>query len=279
MKARVLFLFLICSSSTLGFAAAVDDSKPKHDHAKDVLTLRDAITLSYNGEHGEAQKRFLEYVQAHPGDMLVGLRLAYDRFSERRKERGELPQEEYALEIRALDEAIAEYEARGCTEASRDTIRAIAGDTIDCEYLATGFYSLRMTLRGENEGWFSAKQAIEKDHRAFLDVAAHSKSKQAKFLLGLYEYKASEQGGFRKMGVLLARIPRDRSHAVEVIEDALHGNSSPFVDDIYIFILDAERRRRAAKDQSGFEADHPILEIERYLKHRYPRNPRWNSGQ
>ena len=121
---------------------------PEAPHEDGVLLLMKGIALSYDGHHDEAQKEFGEYRRAHPDDLLVYLRIAYDRFFG--KAHGAVSHDEYLLLLNFTNEAIEKYEKIGC--AGTD-LKSIAGTTLDCPYIGAALYSLRMTIVGKSDSW------------------------------------------------------------------------------------------------------------------------------
>lgn len=251
MKLFIFFLFAVELLAQNGPEATVKDG---------TLVFMEGIALSYASHHAAAQENFEAYRKSHPDDLLVYLRICYDRFFGARGEK--LSRDEYSALLGTVTEAIGKYEAKGC--AGTD-IRSVAGDTLDCAYVGAALYSFRMTLAGKYDSWFK----VGRDRDKFVLYANQSRSLQAQFLLGLYEYEPSVQSWpVRAVLRRFSNVPTDHARAVAQILRSLDGNAGPFVDDIWFFVFDAECRY----DGADFMKRYPLTQVFRYLRAKYPEN-------
>lgn len=256
MRFRALFASII----SLFCVELLAQKGPEATPEDGTLVFMEGIALSYASHHAAAEEKFEAYRKTHPDDLLAYLRTCYDRFFGARGEK--FSRDEYPALLGIVTEAIAKYEAKGC--AGTD-IRSIAGDTLDCAYVGAALYSFRMTLAGKYDSWFK----VGKDRDKFLSCANQSRSLQAQFLLGLYEYEPSVQSwpirtALRHFG----RVPTDHAHAVATVLQSLDGNAGPFVDDIWFFVFDAECRY----DGADFMKKYPLTQVFGYLRAKYPDN-------
>jgi hypothetical protein len=258
-----LALFFAIFFFTPGLLA---EKRPEVRSEDGILVFMRGIALSYSGRHAEAQKEFEEYRRAHPDDLLVYLRIGYDRFLGRRSE--DISRDEYRRLVDFMNEAIGKYEKIGC---SGTDLKSLAGSTLDCPYIGAALYSLRMTLVGKSDSW----RKVGKDRDRFLQCAKQSRSHQALFLLGVYEYEPSRQVWPIRFALQrFAHVPTDHAHAVATIFRSLEGEPSPFADDIWFFVFDAECAcdGMSGKADNAFVEKYPLKQVFEYLHARYPGN-------
>lgn len=269
-RLAVVLLYLFFAPELLSGAFGTYGGPPaRHggDNAS-VLGFMRGIFLSYAGQHAEAQKEFEAYREKHPDDLLVYLRMGYDRFLG--KPSAQISPEEYRSLIALVSEAIAKYEKIGC---SGTDIQSVAGTTLDCPYVGAALYSLRLTLVGKSDSW----RKVGKDRDKFLLNAKQSRSRQALFLLGLYEYEPSRQWPpLRFMLRNFAKVPTNHDRAVATILRSLEGEPDPFRDDIWLFIFDVECAcdGRGGPPDEAFLKKYPLKDLVNYLRAKYPESPK-----
>jgi len=269
MKLRHSYILLgACLLLFSALWAEAPDMKMKKKQS-DAQLLLDGINLSYNNRHQEAQEKFALYKQAHPDDLLVAVRILYDRFSSAGKnDKGKFSAAtEYQELLLIVNKAIATYETKQC---SNTNIEEIADHTIDCPYIGAALYSFRMGLVGANDSWFK----VIGDRDAFVTQAGKSKVSQTLFLLGLYEYQVSVRIPFGAGWIARWKyhVPTDEGHALTLILKSLEGNESPFRDDIVFFMLDVSCYRKDAKAVRVFTKERSLVDDFRSLLGHHPGN-------
>lgn len=272
-KAKALFWLVMCLS-----ALAVGQQPGKKAAAKftpDEQEFRDANTLSRNGKHEEARKEFTDYQGKHPDDLLVPVRVAYDYLFDvgfPLKDKSE-----FGSLVDDMDKAIQKFEllkSQGCPGTY------LAEGTLDCDYIGAALYSTRVVLRIKRDGGaLKSKDLNAADDNQFFFYAHRSKSVQAQFLLGVHEYQASMATW---LGVPAAwalkkfrKTPVDRDEGLRLIVASLK-DQSPFVDDVWLFILDVEIENKSGADMLAKEYSSAAI-IAR-LQPKYPNNRIFGNG-
>lgn len=236
------------------------------DMRSDVHIFLEGLAFSYNGEHKAAQQQFGEYKKRHPDDLLVQLRILYDNFFANKENNDKLPKEKYWELLRATNDAVNLYERKQCVGTD---IKGLTGDTVDCASIGAALYSFRMLIVGTNDSWFN----VVEDKNKFAATVATSSSAQGTFLLGIYEYAASQRWAPARWGLHFKyHVPTDENHAAELVLQALARDKSPFRDDILFFVLDTECHHADKKPAKMFEKYHSLQDIFGDLTRHYPNN-------
>lgn len=271
-------VFAVCLSVPgLLFAQETQEAKdpapkaPSTPNAtNDTLFFFQGNTYFYNGKHDAARDEFKEYERAHPDDLLVESRVILNQWMEM-DGKAKAEQSPTAETINALLErsraAIARYHARKCA----DTDLSIAGGTLDCDYVGESLYAYDALIQWD----FGSKWKAYDDYAPFSELGERSRSLQALFLLGFFEYKASRQSIFARPMLFGLRLPHDHQDAVELILRSMQGNTSPFVEDIRFFIFDAEcgcAGHGHHKKDGAFAKDYPLNQLAAWLNNQYPKN-------
>jgi hypothetical protein len=232
-----------------------------------------AVALSYDGNHQVARKKFAEYQLNHPDDLLAPIRVSYDHLFD--VNLSKMTKGDYDDLIKAMDSAIAIFESKRC--AGTD-LRQLAGDTLDCDYVGAALYSARVVWRIKRDGAFHNRSENGADDKQFFVHAERSKSPQAKFLLGIHEYEASNakwHGIGASWALKLHGTPVDQDEAIRNIE-ASFANESPFADDVWFYVLRLELQHKPGAETLA--KNHSPASIIARLQPKHPHNRIFADG-
>ena len=228
----------------------------------------------YNNHYEESTEKLREYQTKHPDDYLAALCIFYNRFFESGHGKA-LKSVQYHQLLAELTTTIAAYEKKDCHGINFATF----GRSLDCEYVGAALWSLKLVLRGEVEGWIH----VGEERRKFADYAERSVSPQTLFLLGVYEYKISQQGWPKRLAArTIVGAPTDRDHAVAMLLKSLKNNESFFADEARLALLGVEKDIADGKNPCNLTSrgksqavrelveSYPPRILFDYLRSRYP---------
>jgi hypothetical protein len=251
---------LLCLSFALWTLYGLAETCPAELAPEKSAVFNRGLDHFYNTEYSAAVADFTAYAKLEPGDPRGYWRELLARyFLFKTQQRSDTP----AVEVDQYENIVA-IAATGAANAKTQIGK---GSCIDFNrFVVASILGIRALFEFKNDPgkptWLKANATITEA----VAIAKKSKYQDAGFFLGTINYELGNQSVFQWFFGL--GPPHNKAKGKVMIFESTAKNESPFIDDIWFFIFDIERR----PGKRDAYAQDELKNIFFYLLKKYPRN-------